>query len=88
MGYRWRKYEEIHHIHFECTVCGQTDMRIFSMRRWFTLFFLPIFPISRQHLYLECLHCESSYKVNEGTHLEDLYKYASFDGDEQASGQY
>ena len=47
---------------FYCPHCG--DDRGYSekrVRRWFTLFFIPVLPLNHLGDYVECAHCESTY---------------------------
>lgn len=66
-----RKYEMS--THFECLVCnGPQEMIVLSFRSWFTFFFIPIFPTSEKKFYFECLHCENTYKINDGINIKEL----------------
>ncbi|MBQ2883560.1 MAG: zinc-ribbon domain-containing protein [Alphaproteobacteria bacterium] len=42
-----------------CPKCG-LRLQVIKITKWFTLFFIPIFPYSRK-LYLYCERCDSYY---------------------------
>lgn len=46
----------------QCARCGfVSDLRLRTRRTWFTLYFLPVFPISRAEHVLVCNRCGASY---------------------------
>lgn len=49
---------------FYCPRCDDPDAGydLKSVRRWFTLYFIPIFPISGHERYVECRHCRQAYQ--------------------------
>lgn len=48
---------------FLCRVSNQPAAhRLSKISRWFTLFFIPVFPVSRRFV-LTCAACGESYKV-------------------------
>jgi hypothetical protein len=48
---------------FHCPRCDQREeYAVQASRRWFTLYFIPIFPISGTDRYVECLGCGQAYK--------------------------
>lgn len=52
---------------YYCERCHNTsEWQFMQHRTWFTLFFIPVFPISGKHEYLQCLICSQAYKVPEG----------------------
>jgi zinc-ribbon family len=49
-----------------CPNCHQTAMTGFGQsRRWFTIFFIPIFPISGSTTVASCGLCGYRYKVDQ-----------------------
>jgi hypothetical protein len=53
-----------------CGRCGLlSDMQEYSSRQYFTLFFIPVFPISKGESSLVCNRCGASYYVQPGDHL-------------------
>jgi hypothetical protein len=41
-----------------CETCGVTAAhRVVARRRWFTLFFVPLFPINANQYTDTCIHC-------------------------------
>jgi len=48
---------------FACPRCnGQSRFEEKRVRRWFTLYFLPIFPIGTSGYYVECQDCKGTFK--------------------------
>jgi len=49
---------------FYCPTCDDEDCDYTHMRsrEWFTLYFLPVFPIGGPMEYIECRHCKQTYK--------------------------
>jgi transcription elongation factor Elf1 len=72
-GSRGRITEEVI-IQVECIICQNQKLSICSIRKWFTFFFVPIFPISRKQYYFSCQSCENSYKIKDNVNLESLIK--------------
>jgi len=54
-----------------CLICQNNSLIACSYRKWFTLFFVPIFPYSQKDYYVDCSVCQNSYKFNG---LEELIK--------------
>ncbi|ACV39737.1 zinc-ribbon domain-containing protein [Leptotrichia buccalis] len=47
-----------------CERCHNTsDWNFLEYRHWFTLFFIPVFPISKRFELLQCPICRQSYEV-------------------------
>ena len=47
---------------FYCPRCddhGGYELK--SVRRWFTLYWIPVFPISGHERYVECTHCRQAF---------------------------
>lgn len=44
-----------------CPNCD-SDLELKNLKRWFTLFFIPIFPFNTLDTFYQCNKCESSYK--------------------------
>lgn len=47
-----------------CVICQNDSLEICSYRKWFTFFFIPIFPYSKKDYYVECLECQNVYKFH------------------------
>lgn len=47
--------------------------RLSRITRWFTVFFIPVFPVGRRHL-LTCSACGQSYKVTKDQATEIVAK--------------
>ena len=48
---------------FYCPRCdaSDSDYDLKSVRRWFTMYWIPIFPISGHERYVECKHCGQAF---------------------------
>lgn len=44
-----------------CPNC-KSDLELKELKKWFTLFFIPVFPFSTLDTFYQCNGCESSYK--------------------------
>lgn len=44
-----------------CPNCS-ADLELKDLKKWFTLFFMPIFPFKTLDTFYQCKNCESSYK--------------------------
>jgi transcription elongation factor Elf1 len=59
-----------------CPNCHRDAMTVAAQtRRWFTLFFIPIFPISSKQTIAQCGLCGYRYQV-DNTQAEALYGQA------------
>jgi hypothetical protein len=48
---------------FHCPRCDQQqEYALKQVRPWFTLYFIPIFPVGGAEKYVECLGCGNTYK--------------------------
>jgi len=48
-----------------CPSCGRpTTLRGKSIRQWFTLFFIPVFPISGAERFTECDACHAQFRLS------------------------
>lgn len=70
-GSKWVKKEEAK-IVFDCYVCVIKEAYVCSFRRWFTFFFIPIFPTSSKEFYIECLGCENTFKLKDDVNVDEL----------------
>jgi hypothetical protein len=51
-------------VRTRCPRCGQeADLVARSYRHWFTLFFLPVFPVSRKGRFTQCSNCGGQFPV-------------------------
>lgn len=48
---------------FHCPSCGQQHFRHLVVKKWFTLYFIPLFPFSTLGEYVECQGCRQAYKT-------------------------
>ena len=49
--------------HFHCPSCGESAYRHKKVRRWFTLFFIPMIPLDLAGEYVECGKCYGTYDL-------------------------
>ena len=54
----------------ECIICQNDNLNVYSIRHYFTLFFIPTFPISCKEFYFECQECENCYKPKKDIDIE------------------
>ena len=71
-GSRARKKAEDYLPSEGCIVCNNHGLHVLSIRRWFTFFFIPIFPTGRKKYYLTCLECENCYRLKSDVNIQDL----------------
>jgi tetratricopeptide (TPR) repeat protein len=51
-------------VHTRCPKCEQeADLIAKSHRQWFTLFFIPVFPISGKMTFSQCSNCGTTFRV-------------------------
>ncbi len=55
-------------LHHSCPTC-QGDLVLKHNKVWFTLFFLPIFPINNKGSFYHCNRCDSAYKQEARQYL-------------------
>ena len=49
---------------YECSRCNNiSDLQFMSSQQWFTLFWIPIFPISKKQKFMQCPICHQNYQV-------------------------
>lgn len=48
---------------FHCPSCGESAYRHQKVRRWFTLFFIPMIPLDLAGEYIECGKCYGTYEL-------------------------
>lgn len=48
---------------FHCPSCGECSYRHQKVRRWFTLFFIPLIPLDVAGEYIECNQCFGTYEL-------------------------
>lgn len=49
---------------FHCPACGQSAYRKKKVRRWFTLFWIPMIPLDAVGEYIECGKCMGTYELD------------------------
>lgn len=54
----------------KCPSCGSGDLVPTSFRNWFTLFFIPIFPVSSGKLIYQCNQCKNSFAEEIRDHIK------------------
>jgi uncharacterized tellurite resistance protein B-like protein len=52
-----------------CPNCGK-DLVLSDLKQWFTLYFIPIFPVKHIETLYHCKNCDSSYKQSIKSHLQ------------------
>lgn len=55
-----------------CPSCGSGDLEPKTYRNWFTLFFIPVFPISSGRLIYECNQCGSNFNEGIRDHVHEI----------------
>ena len=49
---------------YEYSRCNNiSDLQFMSSQQWFTLFWIPIFPISKKQEFMQCPICHQNYQV-------------------------
>ena len=49
---------------YECSRFNNiSDLQFMSSQQWFTLFWIPIFPISKKQEFMQCPICHQNYQV-------------------------
>ncbi|WP_231284703.1 zinc-ribbon domain-containing protein [Leptotrichia hofstadii] len=49
---------------YECSRCHNlSDLEFISTQQWFTLFWIPVFPISKKQEFMKCPICHQAYEV-------------------------
>jgi tellurite resistance protein len=48
---------------FHCPACGESAYRHQKVRRWFTLFFIPMIPLDLAGEYIECGKCMGTFEM-------------------------
>lgn len=70
---------------FHCPQCGPSSpFKHKSVRRFFTLYFIPVIPMDKLGEYVECGRCQGTYHVdilsyspeNDGEHVQALFMVA------------
>lgn len=52
-------------VTFACHYCGLTaPQRVFKRATWFTLFFIPLFPVSTRY-FVECANCAGTTALTQ-----------------------
>lgn len=52
----------VSHGQFDCPRCGhQSEYSVIQVREWFTLYWIPIFPVGSAKRYLECRNCGQTF---------------------------
>jgi len=46
---------------FFCPGCGKVDFKLKRVRRFFTLYFIPVIPLNKLGEYVECQKCKDTY---------------------------
>jgi tellurite resistance protein len=65
-----------------CPNC-RSDLRLKDLSQWFTLFFIPIFPIKKVDTFYQCEKCERSYKQSARDKLLENAKIMSMSDEEK-----
>ena len=74
---------------YVCGICGnEAAQRLVERRRWFTLFFIPLFPFSTKHV-ITCAYCGGGTEIDTPTvqrFLADSEHAAASRGDQAQGG--
>ncbi len=73
-GTRNRKTKE-GRLSSKCLICSKDNdinMKAYSIRHWFTLFFIPVAPYGKKKYYLKCTQCKNYYRPAEGIDIEKI----------------
>lgn len=63
---RKRKEMGVIHLAGVCERCNNTAQRVvFSQQTWFTLFWIPVFPVSKKRYYNICVICGQANEINK-----------------------
>ncbi len=62
-GTRGFKSSYRENIHKTCQICNHQEFSITTVSKWFTLFFIPIFPIAAKKYYFICQKCHNGYEI-------------------------
>lgn len=52
-------------IYKTCPICNSSSFSIIHTWTWFTLFFIPVFPISAKKYFFVCERCMNGFAVNK-----------------------
>jgi hypothetical protein len=66
---RQKKEGTVNHV---CIICHEARLEVISIRRWFTFFFIPIFPCGFKKFYLSCSECENCYTLKKGINVAEF----------------
>lgn len=75
VGMRSRKAKE-GYLQSKCIICSKEEnmtMKAYSMRNWFTLFFIPVLPYSKKKYFLKCTQCKNYLKPSAEIDMEKLF---------------
>jgi len=62
-------------LEHSCLICPNSSLQVYSWRKWFTFFFIPVFPISSRSYYVECRDCENSYTFKG---IQEVMQHSNF----------
>lgn len=55
---------------YDCAICHYESATLLSTWRWFTLFWLPIFPVGKKKYWLICSKCQNGYALTKEKAIE------------------
>ena len=65
-----------------CPNC-KSDLRLKDLSQWFTLFFIPIFPMKKVDTFYQCESCDKSYKESAREKLLENAKIMNMSAEEK-----
>ncbi len=60
-GTRSAKIKKYDDAHVKCENCGEYKSRFIVHQRYAHLFWIPLFPVSKKHIYGECTNCKQEF---------------------------
>ncbi len=66
------KAQEEAFIKSNCLICHYSTLRLFSLQRWLTFFFIPIARPWDKIYYIGCLNCQQCYKLKSRANVPML----------------
>lgn len=73
-GTRVLKNEMNNYVGYDCSICHHESATILSTWKWFTLFWIPIFPMEKKKYWIMCNKCGNGYKLTKEEVQEILQK--------------
>lgn len=52
-------------LEYNCPICQHERATVLSTWRWFTLFWIPVFPIGKKKYWKMCNLCQNGYELSK-----------------------